>query len=141
MLDYFFEFSAVPIPIQPQSSGDVVEDRHGRKRIRLLEYHADSPAYIDGRGPIAIDLEIANANIALNLGFGHGFMHPVQATHVRRLSAAGRPDNSGRPAGLDAHVDVLQRLELAEPGIQVLHFNSDTHFDSFTREYVGTGVE
>ena len=58
-------------------------------------------------------------------------MHAIQAAHEGALAAARRTDDGGHVVGGHRHVDGLQRLVLAIPGVQSTHFDSDTHTSSY----------
>ena len=54
-------------------------------------------------------------------------MHAVQAAHKSGFAAARGADHGRAVVGGDRHVDVLQSLRLAEPGIQLVDLDSNTH--------------
>ena len=114
------------IAVQLQAGCHILVDRHGRKRIRLLKHHAD-PAPQLGRRRTVVGVVLADLYFAFHSSFRRGLMHAIQATDERRLPAARRPNQRGRVVCLHIQVDVLQRLGLAIPGIQVFHPDSDTH--------------
>src|SRR5919202_3462338 len=72
---------------QPQAGGDVVEDRHRREGVRLLEHHADRPAHGDHVDAVAVDVEVVEQHAYLGAGALNLPVHAVDAAHERRLAA------------------------------------------------------
>ena len=58
---------------------------------------------------------------------GNGFMHAVQAANKGGLAAAGWTDDGGDCVGAYFMLISLRTCVLAKPGVQVLHFDSNTH--------------
>ena len=54
-------------------------------------------------------------------------MHAVEAAYERRLAASRWADHGGRVIGRNRHVDVVQSLGLAKPGIQLVDLDSNAH--------------
>jgi hypothetical protein len=102
---------------QANSEGDVVVDRH-RKRRRLLEHHAD-PRTQQGHILLRPDDVVAiEHHLALGALLRIQLEHPVEHTQQRRLAAARRPDEGRDLLLCNFKVDVLQRMELAVVEIQ-----------------------
>src|ERR1700730_4366303 len=97
-----------------------------RKRIGLLEHHADAAANLHG-GSAIVDIHVANPHSAGGTRFRHRLMHAVEAAHECGFSAARRTDHSGGVIGRNRHVDVLQSLSLTEPGVQLVDLDAHTH--------------
>src|ERR1700751_1871273 len=116
----------VAIAVQLESGGDVVVDRHRRERVRLLKDHADAAPQLRRRSAV-VGVKIADLYLAFDASFGRGFMHAVQAADEGGLAAARRPDQRGRVIGLNLEIDVMERLALAIPGIDVFDLDSDSH--------------
>jgi hypothetical protein len=121
--------------IELQPSSHIVVNRHGGKWVGLLEYHTDATADGDRRGAV-IDIEIADTNSAGGPSLWDGLMHSVEAADERRFAATGGPDDGSGVIGHNRHVDVVESLCLAKPGVQLIDLNADSH--SSVRSLEGT---
>ena len=70
---------------------------------------------------------------------GHGLVHAIEAAHKRRFAAPGRTDDRRRVIGRRIHGDVIKRLRLAEPRIQLVDFDPNTHASVRSLEHSTTG--
>src|SRR5712671_1013363 len=120
------ELAAVAKTVQLEAGSDVVVDRHGGERVGLLENHSDLAAKLGGRGAI-VGVDVADADAARDAGFRNSFVHAVQAADEGRLATAGRSNERGSVVGRHRYLNVVERLSLAVPGIQILDFDSDAH--------------
>ena len=94
-------------PAQPQAGGDVVEDRHRRERVGLLEDHADDAAHrrrVDRR---AVDVGVVERHRALGARARDLLVHAVDAAHERRLPAARGADHGRHLVRAVDEVDAL----------------------------------
>ena len=80
-----------------------------RKEIELLKDHADAAPQID-----VLDVRIGHAEPVDDHVAGVDRNEPIDAAQHRRLSAAGRPDDTTHLARVDGERDVLENLVLAE---------------------------
>src|SRR5882672_6373653 len=108
LLDPAVDFGARQALVEPDAEGDVLVDRH-RKRRRLLEHHADA-------GAQQVDvLVLAQQVVAVQHHLTGGalarieIVHAVEHTQQGRLPAARRPDDGRRLVGVERQVDALQR--------------------------------
>src|SRR3954469_12148095 len=104
---------------EPQARGDVVEDRHRRKRVRLLEDHADRAAHGHDVHVRGVDVEVVEQDLAPRVRARDLLVHPVDAAHERRLAAAGRADHRRHLVGLVVERDAPDRVRVAVPGVDV----------------------
>ncbi len=106
---------AVAHAVELQADEDVVGDAHGRKRVRLLEHHADAPAHHRGVHFRAVKVLAVDEDFAGHVGAGDQLVQPVQAAQKRRFAAAARTDDGGDRArrNLERDVDdgVLRAVE------------------------------
>jgi hypothetical protein len=119
--DPFREVGPVANPAQPEAVGHVLE--HGlRKRIRLLEDHADPHPHLDriDAGTDQIDVVGPQHDRALVAGVGLQIVHPVEAAKEGALAAARRTDESGHLVLWDREIDALERLIAAVPEVERL---------------------
>ena len=107
-LDAVVEVRRRVVAAQPQAGGDVVEDRHRRERVRLLEDHADHAA---DRGDVDRPGRRCRrrraGTVALDARAGDLLVHAVDAAHERRLAAARRADHRRHLVGAVVQVDAL----------------------------------
>ena len=103
---------------QAQAGGDVVEDRHRRERVGLLEDHADRAAHGDDVDRGVVEVDVVEQHLALGARAGDLLVHAVDAAHHRRLAAAGRADDRGDLVGVEVEVDALDLLGGAVEGAQ-----------------------
>src|SRR5215472_6368179 len=89
--DDFLQLFSISESVQFQSGRDVVVYRHGRKRIRLLKYHAYPTPQLRRRCSV-INAEVADMNRALDAGVWNRLVHPVQAANKSGLTAPGGTD-------------------------------------------------
>src|SRR5439155_2536722 len=104
--------------IKPDAEGDVVVDRH-RKRRRLLKDHADLRAQKVEIQSRRKDIFTVYQNLAGRALTGVELVDPVQNAQQGRLAATGRTDKRSHALVMERHVDVLQRLEVAIEKIDV----------------------
>ncbi len=90
-----------------------------RQRIRPLEHHADRLAQLGEVHVRIVDVLAENANLARGPHAAVALVEPVRAAQERRLAAARGTDQRGDDAVPDVDGDVLQRLEVAVPEVQV----------------------
>ena len=97
-----------PRELRRSPGGDVVEDRHRRERVGLLEDHADGSAHGDDVHRGVVDVEsLLEHHPSLRAGSGDLLVHAVDAADHRRLAAPGRPDDRGHLVGAELDVDAL----------------------------------
>ncbi len=111
------------VPAELQARCHVVEDRHRRERVGLLEDHADQAAHGGHVDAGAVDVDVIELDLALRVRTGRHLVHAIEAAHERRLAAAGWADDGGHPVCLELDVDALQGLDAAVVGMQP--FDSD----------------
>ena len=128
-LDDLIEPPSITKSVEFQSRRHIVIDRHRGKRIGLLEYHADAAANLHSRGAV-VDIHFADTNSACGRCFRDGLVHAVEATYEGGLSATRWSDYGGGVVGGDHHVDVVESLGLAEPGVQLVNLNAYAHISS-----------
>ena len=104
---------------EPQPGGDVVEDRHRRERVRLLEDHADRAAHRDDVDVRRVDVEVVEQDLALGARAGDLLVHAVDAAHERRLAAARRADHRRHLVRRVVEVDALDGVAVAVVGVDV----------------------
>src|SRR5207302_11199596 len=97
---------------------DVVEDRHRRERVRLLEDEADPPPDLDGIRARGVEVLAVQLDPARHPRARDDLVHPVDAADAGRLPAAGRADDRGHRAGNYGQIDVLEHLARTEPGVE-----------------------
>lgn len=114
--------------MRARSVGDVVVHAH-RKRVRLLEHHADTfsqkvhvHAVVD---VLAVQFYCAGNPAALN-----EVVHTVQGFQQRTFAAAGRPDERGDLVRLNLYMDGFQRMEIAVIQIQIFDCQFTAHIVS-----------
>src|SRR5437016_4592419 len=71
--------------------------------------------------------QVADAHAASGVSFGDRLMHTIQATHECGLPTTGWADDRGGMIGRHVHADIVERLSFAEPGVQVLDLDTNTH--------------
>ncbi len=106
---------------QADPGEDVVEDRHRRKGIRPLEYHADTPAGIGRINTRCVEVVPVEQHFALDARVGDDLVHAIQTAEQGRFAATRGADQRGDQAGLETHVDVLDGLVLAVVSAQIPH--------------------
>ena len=111
---------AAPGAGEAQPGGDVVVHRHGRKRVRFLEDHADDAPHRDDVHLGGVQIDVVEQHATLEARARNLLVHPVDAAHHRRLAAAGRADDRRHLTGLEGHAHALDRLVLAVEGAQPL---------------------
>ena len=104
--------------VQPDSEGDILENRH-RERRRLLEHHADLGAQQIEVLRGAENILVIEPNMACGALVRVKIVHAVEDAQQRGLAAARRPDESGDLALVKRAVDVLQGAVTAIKEIQV----------------------
>ncbi len=92
--------------------GDIFINRL-RKRIRLLEHHADTGAQFDDIDLRIVDVFIVERDLATDLAAFDRIVHAVKRTQEGRLAATRRADQRRDHLFLDFQIDVEQRLLLA----------------------------
>ena len=92
---------------KPQTVCHVVIDRK-RKRIRLLEHHADLFAQIDDIDVWRIDVLIFKSKASGNRHVLEQIVHAVDAAQIRRFAAAGRSDQGRDLIFMKVHADAVQ---------------------------------
>ena len=125
-LDDFVKAFAVVETVERQTGGHIVVNRHGGKRVGFLEDHADAAANLHCRSSV-VDIHFADAHPARGPGFWNRLVHAVEAAHEGGLAAAGGTNHGGGVIGGHRHVDVLQSLGLAEPGVQLVDLDANAH--------------
>src|SRR6218665_2877584 len=107
--------------VEPHAKGDVVVDRH-RKRRGLLEHHANARAQQVDVLPRVQDLLSVKADAALGALPGVQAVHAVERAQQGRF-AATRGADEGRHLVLgNVQADIAQALELAIEEIQMAQF-------------------
>src|SRR3954452_846879 len=117
-MDDGVEVLAARSATEPKAGGDVVEDRHRRKRIRALEDHPDRAADRHNIDVVAIKRGVIEQDLSLDTTARNLLVHPVDRAHKRRLAAAGRSDDGGDLVGREVEVDALHRLVVAVKALQ-----------------------
>ena len=92
--------------------GDVLVDRL-RKRVRLLEHHADAGAQLHHVESGIIDVLSVDLDSAGHARDRDGVVHPVDAAQERRLAAPRWADQRGHRPLRDIEVDIEQCALLA----------------------------
>ena len=95
-------------PVNPQSIGDVLEDRFW-KGIGFLKNHADAPPEAHDVASRTIDVVPVDQHLPLDPRAGDDVVHPVERAQERALAAARRADERRDHIRLDANRDVLER--------------------------------
>ena len=118
VLDALVELALRQLLVEPDAEGDVLVDRH-RKRRRLLEHHADA-----GPQQVEIDTRIDDVEaVELHLSFGVlvriKVVHPVEHPQQRRLPAARRADEGRHLVLVERQGDALQRPGLAVEELEI----------------------
>src|SRR5205823_2411211 len=80
--------------VEPEPERHVVEDAH-RKRVRLLEHHADVAPHGDGVDAAAVDVLALELDVTLEAKPADEVVHAVQAAEHGALAAARGPDEAG----------------------------------------------
>ncbi len=112
--------AAAPAGTEAQPGGDVVEHRHRRERVGLLEDHADRATHRDDVHRRVVHVGLVEQHAALGVSAGDLLVHAVDAAHHRRLAAARRADDRGDLVGAELQVDPLDLFGLAVEGAQAL---------------------
>src|SRR5258706_1684609 len=103
----------------PQTEGDVFENRHMAKQRVMLEDEADlAIAKIGARGVLVVNVDRTTARI--------GSFDTGNNPHQRRLVRTRRAEQRHQFAGCNFEVDVLERGKLVEGFIDAV--NIDAHF-------------
>ena len=109
-----------PYAVEPKPGSDIIEDRHCRKRVRFLKYHADPAPEIDR-------IIIKNIFPVEQYGSVHrssrNFMHAVETAEKCRFPASGRTDYCSCFILRDREGNYLQGLRFSEECIEVLGFD------------------
>ena len=116
-----------PDAVELESGCDVVFDRHGRERRRLLEDHPDSPPHLHGIDSGRVDILAVEQHLALGMRSRHDLVHPVEASHESRFAASGGPDYRGHDVGREVQVDRLDAAHLAEERRQISSYEFVRH--------------
>ena len=114
-----------PVRGQAQAGGDVVEHRHRRERVGLLEDHPDRAAHRDDVDRRVVHVELVQQHASLGAGAGDLLVHAVDAAHHRRLATARRSDDRRDLVGAELEVDPLDLLGLAVEGAQALQAHAE----------------
>src|SRR6202167_1155541 len=117
LFDAAVHFGFGNLLIEPDAEGDVLIDRH-RKRRRLLEHHADARAQQIEIELGVEDIGLVEHQLAGGALAGIEVVHPVENPQQCRFAAARRADESGDAMGTERDIDVLQRMVLAIVEIQ-----------------------
>ena len=125
-LDPVVELGARKLLVEADAEGDVLVDRH-RERRRLLEHHADPGAQLVDVDRWGQDVVPVEEDLALGALIRIEGVDAVEGAEQRRLSAAGRSDQSRDLPVVEVHGDALQALEAAIVEIEVAHRNADRH--------------
>src|SRR5437899_1451145 len=125
---------AIAKAVELQARGYIVIDRHGREWVGLLEDHADAAPDLDSGGAV-VNVEITDSHLASGTGFWDGLVHAVEAAHESGLAAAGRADYGRGMVGRDSHVDVVEGLSLAKPGVQLFDLDANSHSSAHSLEH------
>ena len=102
--------------------GDVLVDRL-RKRIRLLEHHADTRAQLHHIESGIIDVLSVDLYSAGHARDRDGVVHPVEAAQERRLAAPRWADQRGHRPLRDIEVDIEQCALLAVIDIDAARYD------------------
>src|SRR6187401_349268 len=101
------EFDAVTCePVNARTVGDVLVDGF-RKRIRLLENHADTRTQLHDVLLPVVDVLAVEQDRAFDSRTLDGVVHAVEAAQERGLAAAGRPDHRQHLLLADVDADLL----------------------------------
>ena len=93
-----------------------------RKRVGLLEHHADPATQLGDVLAFGVDVVAIELDLALYTAAVHQIVHAVEGAQQGGLATPGRPDEGGHALFRDVHADVEQRLLLAIEEIQPRHF-------------------
>ena len=105
---------------QPQAGCRVVEHRHRRERVRLLEDHADRATHRHHVHRRVVYVNVVEQHPALGVRAGDLLVHAVDASHERRLATARGPDDRGHLVGREFEVDALDLFGRAVERAQLL---------------------
>ena len=97
-------------------------NRHARKHVRFLKYHADAPADVDGINPGSVKILAIEQHFAFDAATGCDFVHSIKAPDKSRLAAARWSDQSRYLVRSYRKIDVLDGLEVSVINIQLLYF-------------------
>src|SRR5438128_12118170 len=122
----FIQLAAIAEAIELQPSSHVVVNRHRGEWVRLLKDHADAAADLHGGGSV-VNVKVTDAHAASGASFGNSLVHAVEAAHECGLPTTGWADDRGGMIGRHVHADIVERLSFAEPGVQVLDLDTNTH--------------
>ena len=112
-------------PVNPRSVSNIIINGH-RERICFLEHHPDSLPQNIGIH-ILVNIHTVQCDFSLNPAALYQIIHTVKRLHESGFSAAGRSDQRGNPMFLNAKIDILQRLVITVPEIQIFTLNNCCH--------------
>ena len=119
-LDLVVDQRLAPYAADAQTGRDVLVDRFG-ERVGLLEHHADPQPGQHRIGPAVDDVDAVRLeqDLPLIAVARIQVVHAVEAAQKGALAAAGRADQSGDLTLADRDRDVLERLIVAVPEIEM----------------------
>ncbi len=109
----------VDVAVLPGPVGDVLPDAL-RERVRRLEHHADALAQFHEVDALVVDFLAFEPDRAVDARGLDAVVHPVETPQKRRLPAARRADERRDAVLRDLHRDVLERVVVAVPDVEVL---------------------
>ena len=119
-LDDLIEHLAIAEPVEPQTSGHVVVDRHGGKGIGPLKHHADAAADLDRRG-LLVDIRSPTRTVPVTRAMGL-----VSCMRFRQRTKVDLPQPEG-PISAVAWFAGMFRLMFCSVWLVPYHaFRSDT---------------
>ena len=109
--------------LEARAVGDIVVNAF-RKRIRLLEDHADGAAERDGID-ILVHIDAGEPNVARDAAAGDEIIHAIQRAQKRGFPAARRADERRDSVSFDIQGNILQRLVVAVEKVDVFAAKTD----------------
>src|ERR1700733_9455849 len=125
-LHHFIEDLAIAEPIQAETRGHIVVDRHGRKRVWPLKDHPDPAANLNRRS-LRVNVRLANTYGAGDAPNRVGLMHAIEAANKGGLATTGGADKSRGMVRWNLQADTLQGVIGAIPRIEIRHFDGYAH--------------
>jgi hypothetical protein len=84
-----------------------------RKRIRLLEHHADATTNLHGIDVLVVEIDTVIFDGSLDTSGRDEVVHAIETAQHRRLATTGWTDEGRDLARLDVQVDVAHRAEVS----------------------------
>jgi hypothetical protein len=104
--------------VKSEAEEDVIADRD-RQGIGALEHHADLLADLRQLDVFGIDILVHDVDRASGSHIADALVDAIDAAQEGGLATAGWTDQRRDHALLDGQVDVVERLEVAIPKVQI----------------------